>query len=128
LETPDDCADSRDGEHCSVHQVGGVILASNDADGEVDPDEQECRRDRNADREPVRRIERHPHREFTEYAGAEQHGPEGCKVEHIPLHFIGKLHGDQRYKQKHRRRCPARHPPMAPMPGVVRPFCHCMPP
>ena len=41
-------ADDPDGEHGAEHQVGRVVLRPDDAEGEIDPDEEEGRDERNA--------------------------------------------------------------------------------
>ncbi len=48
-EVRDNGSDDHDGKHSTIHQVGGIIPASDEANGEVDPDEDEGRHDCDTD-------------------------------------------------------------------------------
>src|SRR5215210_2201227 len=48
-EARDDGTDDPDGEHPDIHQVGEVVLGPDDANGKVQPDEDQCCRERSAD-------------------------------------------------------------------------------
>ena len=61
LKARDEGADDSDGEHPEVHQVGGVALSADDANGTVHPYENECCRERKSDGGSVRGIARLVH-------------------------------------------------------------------
>jgi hypothetical protein len=73
-EARDDGTDDPHGEHPAIHQVGGVARIPDDADGKVYPDEDERRRERDADGESVRDIARLPRYQLIRETAAEDEG------------------------------------------------------
>jgi hypothetical protein len=128
LEARDDGTDGPDGEHSTIHQVGGVILSPDDADGEIQPDEDDCRRERDADAGSLRMIFCHPHCQLVGGASADDQGAGDSEIGFVLVRFIDDLHCDQRQQQQKRCNAPARDPPTAPAPSVpaCRVSCHCL--
>ena len=127
LKSRDQGTDDPDGEHPAIHQVCVVVLVSDDADGTVGKDQEECRRDRYADCKSVRAIACLSHHHFTGDTRADQQGAEDCKIGHTPDHLIGELHRDQRQHQQERSSGPAHYPPGASSPSgtAVHVASHC---
>src|SRR5687768_2289951 len=62
LEARADRTDESDGEHPDIQQVGRVVVLDPDeAGGSVEPDDQECSRERSADSESVRGVAQQVH-------------------------------------------------------------------
>src|ERR687898_485660 len=83
-EARDDGADDPDGEHPDIHRVGEVVLRPDDPNGDVYPDEDECRRERNADCGPVRDFARLPRYQHIRETGAEDEGAGEDEVGQAP--------------------------------------------
>ena len=96
-------AHSSDRQHAEVEDVGGVVIRTDDPDGQIHPDEEESGRERESDRKAIRVAAHLLHDHFEGQPGTEDERTGHDEVEGRPVHLVAEPHRDERHGQESRR-------------------------
>jgi hypothetical protein len=93
--------------------VGRVVFASDNADGEIGPGNEEGAEQREAESGSIGGQRRNPDGELEQAADGAEHDPPDDEVLCGPVHLGRELHCDERQKQQRRSDAPSDEPPRA---------------